>query len=72
MTRSDVDNSGDVDISEFVQHLKTHEQKLRQVFKEVDRDNNGTLDVHELIEASAKLGIVLSLNEATNMIKRYI
>ena len=71
MARSDVDNSGDVSIEEFILHLKNHEQKLKQVFKEVDRNSDGQLDVQELIEASGKLGITLSLDEATNMIKRF-
>jgi Ca2+-binding EF-hand superfamily protein len=70
MALSDLDNSGDVSIDEFISHLQAHEQKLRQVFRQVDRDQNGQLDVHELMEASRRLGIPLSLKDATSMITR--
>jgi len=70
MTRTDVDKSGDVSIDEFLDHIRNHEIKLREVFREVDRNNNGQLDVSEVIEASKKLGISLSLQEAEAMIQR--
>ena len=70
LDRSDSDNSGDVSLTEFTEYVKSHERKLKLVFKDIDRNQDGRVDATELMHAFRDLGVHLSLEEATNMIRR--
>ncbi len=70
MHRSDSDNSGDVTLTEFTEYVKSHEKKLKLVFKDIDRNQDGRVDAAELMHAFRELGVNLSHEEAKNMIRR--
>lgn len=70
MSRSDADNSGDVSLNEFVEYVKNHERKLKLVFRDIDRNQDGRVDAQELMQAFRKLGVNLAPEEAQTMIRK--
>lgn len=70
LKKSDVNNSGDLDINEFVNYLLNHEKQLHFVFSKLDENKDGKLCVSEIISAFKKMGIIVSEAEATKLSKR--
>jgi len=70
LSRSDADNSGDVSLNEFVEYVKNHERKLKLVFRDIDRNQDGRVDAPELMQAFRKLGVNLAPEEAQTMIRK--
>ncbi|XP_021207989.1 calcium-binding mitochondrial carrier protein SCaMC-2 isoform X2 [Bombyx mandarina] len=62
--------AGDVTLSEFIHYVREHEKNLRLQFKHLDRNQDGKVDLEELISAFADLGIAIGRNEAMNLLKR--
>jgi len=67
-----MDKSGDVSLSEFTDYVKSHEKKLKLVFKDIDRNQDGKLDTTELMNAFRELGVKLTEDEAKSMIRRSV
>lgn len=65
-----MDNSGDVNFHEFVNYVTIHERHLRSVFKNLDRNDDGLVDINELMDAFIAFGVRLSREEVEKMIKR--
>jgi solute carrier family 25 phosphate transporter 23/24/25/41 len=65
-----LDASGDVSLNEFINYVKNHEKKLKLVFMDIDRNQDGRLDAQELTDAFRKLGVNLGPEEAQTMIQR--
>ncbi|CAG9558487.1 unnamed protein product [Danaus chrysippus] len=63
-------DAGDVTLSEFIHYVREHEKNLRLQFSHLDKNQDGKVDLEELISAFADLGIAIGRNEATNLLKR--
>lgn len=59
-------------LDEFTEYVKSHEKKLKLVFKDIDRNQDGKLDAVELAHAFRDLGVNLTDEEARNMIRRLV
>ena len=55
---------------QFIDFDSTQRSKLRKVFKELDKDNSGALDVNELYEPLLALGLVESREQVFELIKK--
>lgn len=67
LDKSDVSNTGDVDLSEFVAYLKRHEKQLQVVFDLLDENKDGKLCINEIIAAFKQMGIVINKHEAEKL-----
>ncbi|CAH0703206.1 unnamed protein product [Spodoptera exigua] len=63
-------DGGDVTMSEFMHYVREHEKNLRLQFSHLDKNQDGKVDLEELISAFADMGIAVGRNEATNLLKR--
>lgn len=72
MRKSDVSNSGDLDLHEFVTYLTEHEKQLKISFSKLDEDKDGKISVAEVVSAFKRLGIVITENEAKSLMQRYV
>ncbi|KAJ8737934.1 hypothetical protein PYW08_000529 [Mythimna loreyi] len=61
---------GDVTLSEFIHYVKEHEKNLRLQFSHLDKNQDGKVDLEELISAFADMGIAVGKCEATKLLKR--
>lgn len=68
--KSDVAKSGYVDFAEFMSYILEHEKNLHLVFRTLDENKDGRIDVNELIGAFKKLGIGIDRKEAENLLRR--
>lgn len=69
--QSDQNQSGDVNLAEFINYVREHEKKLRLVFANIDSDRDGRIKVNEIIGAFKELGITIQRQEAVNLLKRW-
>ncbi|KAG7236418.1 hypothetical protein INR49_000966, partial [Caranx melampygus] len=53
---SDINHDGLLDFQEFSQYLWAHEKRLRFIFHNLDRNNDGRIDVAEIQHSLHKLG----------------
>ena len=72
MRKSDVSNSGDLDLNEFLNYLLEHEKKLKIVFSTLDENQDGKICSAEVISAFKRLGIAITEQEAKNLMQRYV
>jgi len=70
MYKSDVTKSGDLDLNEFVTYLQEHEKQLHIVFSSLDEDQDGKINVKEVVSAFKKLGIAITEAEAKTLMQR--
>ena len=70
MYKSDVTKSGDLDLNEFVTYLTEHEKQLHIVFSSLDEDQDGKINVKEVVSAFKKLGIAITEAEAKTLMQR--
>nr|SVE73982.1 EOG090X0MQF [Daphnia atkinsoni] len=68
--QSDLNQSGDVSLAEFIYYVREHEKKLQLLFTNLDTDKDGRIKVNELITAFRDLGVAISLQEAAQLLKR--
>ena len=69
---SDLNQSGDVTLAEFIHYVREHEKKLQLVFASLDTDKDGRIKVHELIVAFRDLGVSITATEAQQLLKRSV
>lgn len=55
--KSDLDESGDVSLEEFLNYAKKHEKKLKLIFHEIDQNQDGKIDIGEITEVLKRLGV---------------
>ncbi|KAJ8285751.1 hypothetical protein GJAV_G00030520 [Gymnothorax javanicus] len=60
---------GQLDFEELVHYLRTHDKKLRLVFKNQDEDNNGGVDTQEIMQSLQDLGVRISEKQAQRILK---
>lgn len=73
LSEGDTDESGDITLEEFINYAKNHEKKLKLIFKNIDRNRDGKLDLDEIVQVcKEQLGIEFkNENEVKDMIRRY-
>ena len=67
---SDLNQSGDVSLAEFIYYVREHEKKLNLVFVNMDTDRDGRIKVNEIVAAFRDLGIAITNEEALQLLKR--
>jgi len=74
LSEGDTNDSGDITLDEFIEYARRHERKLKIVFNNIDRNNDGKLDVGEIIEVCREvLGIEFRNEEEVRaMIRRWV
>lgn len=70
LAKSGWKEAGDVTLSEFIHYVREHEKNLKLQFSHIDKNQDGKVDLDELISAFADLGIAIGRNEAMNLLKR--
>ncbi|KAK0084209.1 hypothetical protein PV325_007456 [Microctonus aethiopoides] len=71
LAQSDRTKSGDISLAEFLHYVVEHEKKLRLQFSHLDKNNDGKIDLEELISSFNKdLGIKIDRAEATKLLQR--
>lgn len=70
MFKSDQNRDGHLDFAEFVQYVMEHEKQLHLVFKKIDHNQDGAIDVDEILASLKKLGVNVSKDEADKLLKR--
>ncbi|KAK0180668.1 hypothetical protein PV327_003028 [Microctonus hyperodae] len=71
LAQSDSTKSGDISLAEFLHYVVEHEKKLRLQFSHLDKNNDGKIDLEELISSFNKdLGIKIDRAEATKLLQR--
>ncbi|XP_040153365.1 calcium-binding mitochondrial carrier protein SCaMC-2-B isoform X2 [Anopheles arabiensis] len=70
LKQSDQNQSGDVGLAEFIHYVREHEKNLRLQFTHLDKNQDGKVDLEELITAFKELGIEMDQHEAAKLLKR--
>ncbi|XP_045672996.1 calcium-binding mitochondrial carrier protein SCaMC-1-like [Phyllostomus hastatus] len=65
----DTNADAGLDFEEFMQYLKDHEKKMRLAFNSLDKNNDGVIDISELISALESLGVHVSEAQAKNILQ---
>uniref|UniRef100_A0A672PQ94 Calcium-binding mitochondrial carrier protein SCaMC-3-like n=1 Tax=Sinocyclocheilus grahami TaxID=75366 RepID=A0A672PQ94_SINGR len=66
---SDTNHDGQLDFEEFTQYLRTHEKELRLMFRSLDRNNDGHIDVGEIQLSLRSLGVNVSTEQASRILQ---
>lgn len=70
LKESDQNKNGNVSLNEFINYVREHEKNLQLQFSQLDKNNDGKVDLDELIIAFKELGIEIDRNEATKLLER--
>ncbi|XP_064416065.1 mitochondrial adenyl nucleotide antiporter SLC25A24 isoform X2 [Latimeria chalumnae] len=65
----DINQDGQLDFDEFSQYLREHEKKLKLAFKSLDKNNDGKVDVSEVMQSLETLGVKLSREHAEKILQ---
>ncbi|XP_062389129.1 calcium-binding mitochondrial carrier protein SCaMC-3b [Sardina pilchardus] len=66
---SDTNHDGQLDFEEFTQYLLEHEKELRLMFHNLDRNNDGHIDVGEIQLSLRNLGVDVSVEQASRILQ---
>ncbi|XP_072015701.1 calcium-binding mitochondrial carrier protein SCaMC-2-like [Amphiura filiformis] len=69
LSKSDQNKDGHVDFGEFVKYAIEHEKQLKLVFTHIDKNEDGLLDVQEILVSLQKLGVNVSREDADKLLK---
>ncbi|KAL7851037.1 hypothetical protein AOLI_G00213930, partial [Acnodon oligacanthus] len=69
VTTGDKNKDGVLDFSEFARYLKEHEKKLWLTFKSLDKNDDGRLDICEIKQSLAELGMDISTEAAQKILQ---
>ncbi|XP_071947833.1 mitochondrial adenyl nucleotide antiporter SLC25A24-like [Antedon mediterranea] len=69
MTKSDVNQDGELDFPEFVQYVAEHEKNLRLAFRSLDRNQDGHIDSEEIYTSMRHLGVKITKQDADRLLK---
>ncbi|KAK5976038.1 calcium-binding mitochondrial carrier protein SCaMC-3 [Trichostrongylus colubriformis] len=70
MARLNPRNEDKVDFGEFVNYVLEHEKRLEAIFQDLDKNNDGTVDVREIKAFCKEQGIPLDDNKARSIVER--
>ncbi|XP_051776661.1 calcium-binding mitochondrial carrier protein SCaMC-3-like isoform X1 [Erpetoichthys calabaricus] len=65
----DTNLDGQLDFQEFVEYLEEHEKKLRLMFHSLDKNDDGEIDVSEILQSLQGLGLCVSQQQAEKILK---
>ncbi|KAM5162492.1 mitochondrial adenyl nucleotide antiporter SLC25A24-like [Callospermophilus lateralis] len=65
----DANQDSGLDFGEFVRYLEDHEKKMKLAFKSLDKNNDGVIEVSDIIAAVKSLGIHISEVQAKEILK---
>nr|KAG5712570.1 hypothetical protein BaRGS_011544 [Batillaria attramentaria] len=66
----DKDEDDQIDFNEFVRYVLDHEKELRLHFKNIDANDDGSIDAGEIVESFRKLGVTIDIKEAERLLQR--
>uniref|UniRef100_A0A668TM84 EF-hand domain-containing protein n=1 Tax=Oreochromis aureus TaxID=47969 RepID=A0A668TM84_OREAU len=66
---SDTNHDGLLDFQEFSQYLQTHEKRLWLMFHRLDHNNDGQIDVGEIQHSLQKLGVEVTMEQASKILQ---
>ncbi|XP_030581365.1 calcium-binding mitochondrial carrier protein SCaMC-3-like isoform X2 [Archocentrus centrarchus] len=66
---SDINHDGLLDFQEFSHYLRTHEKRLWLIFHSLDHNNDGRIDVGEIQHSLHKLGVDITLEQASKILQ---
>ncbi|XP_062308423.1 mitochondrial adenyl nucleotide antiporter SLC25A24 [Osmerus eperlanus] len=69
VSSGDQDKDEGLDFNEFSKYLKEHERKLKLTFKSLDKNNDGRIDLMEIKQSLADLGMVVSKEDAEKILQ---
>lgn len=55
----DVNKDGKLDFEEFMKYFKDYEKKMKLVFKSLDKNNDGKIEVLEIVQFFQILGLII-------------
>ncbi|XP_058863217.1 mitochondrial adenyl nucleotide antiporter SLC25A23-like isoform X2 [Acipenser ruthenus] len=64
----DTNLDGQLDFEEFSRYLREHEKELRLMFRSLDKNNDGEIDVSEIQQSLHSLGVCVSYVEAEKIL----
>ncbi|KAJ8363086.1 hypothetical protein SKAU_G00119170 [Synaphobranchus kaupii] len=65
----DTNKDGELDFDEFTRYLRSHEKALRLMFRSLDGNNDGEIDVGEIQLSLQKLGVEVSMAQAAKIMQ---
>ncbi|XP_069051740.1 mitochondrial adenyl nucleotide antiporter SLC25A23 isoform X2 [Lepisosteus oculatus] len=65
----DTNLDGLLDFEEFTHYLRSHEKELRLMFRSLDRNNDGQIDVGEIQQALHNLGVDITTEQAQTILQ---
>ncbi|XP_036389413.1 calcium-binding mitochondrial carrier protein SCaMC-3-like isoform X2 [Megalops cyprinoides] len=65
----DTNQDGELDFEEFIRYLRAHEKALRLMFRSLDRNNDGEIDVWEIQQSLHKLGVTITTDQAAKIMQ---
>ncbi|KPP57742.1 hypothetical protein Z043_124506, partial [Scleropages formosus] len=68
----DTNQDGQLDFKEFSQYLRIHEKELRLMFRNLDRNNDGCIDVSEIQVSLRNLGVDVTMEQASRILQRSV
>uniref|UniRef100_A0A673CRX5 EF-hand domain-containing protein n=1 Tax=Sphaeramia orbicularis TaxID=375764 RepID=A0A673CRX5_9TELE len=69
VSSGDQDKDDGLDFMEFSKYLKEHEKKLQLTFKSLDKNNDGKIDIMEIKQSLADLGLDISKEDAQKILQ---
>jgi solute carrier family 25 phosphate transporter 23/24/25/41 len=70
---TDLDDSGDITLEEFLDYAKKHEKKLKLIFREIDKNNDGKIDVGEVVRMlKSELGVQVDVEGVREVMGRLV
>ncbi|XP_028257835.1 calcium-binding mitochondrial carrier protein SCaMC-1 [Parambassis ranga] len=64
----DTNQDGVLDFEEFTQYLRTHEKQLKLMFRRLDSNNDGEIDIAEIQNCLKNIGVNISVEDATRIL----
>ncbi|KAJ8345835.1 hypothetical protein SKAU_G00300280 [Synaphobranchus kaupii] len=61
----DTNKDGQLDFEEFSEYLRAHEKELRLMFRSLDHNNDGRIDLGEIQRSLDNLGVGVSVEQAS-------
>ncbi|XP_039540670.1 calcium-binding mitochondrial carrier protein SCaMC-3 isoform X3 [Pimephales promelas] len=65
----DINDDGQLDFEEFTEYLRSHEKRLKLMFRSLDRNNDGQVDAEEIQQSLQSLGVDVSLELAAKILQ---
>ncbi|XP_073670408.1 mitochondrial adenyl nucleotide antiporter SLC25A23 isoform X1 [Paramisgurnus dabryanus] len=65
----DTNQDGQLDFEEFIEFLRSQEKRLKLMFRSLDRNNDGEIDVGEIQQSLHNLGVDITLEQAAKILQ---